>query len=110
MQSVDPAAQGVALDGPVVEHLAEDGRFRIAGESGRHDIALLEYDASPGVWNMHHTWTDPAHRGQGLADVVVSAAMAAARDAGVTVRPTCSYVAHWLTVHPEYADLARPTP
>lgn len=94
-------------DGLTVEHLADDGRFRISGGPDGHDIAVLEYEESPGVWNMHHTWTDPARRGHGLADRVVTAAMDAARKADVRVVATCSYVVDWLDGHPAYADLTR---
>lgn len=95
---------------PTVEHLSGDGRFRIADTDGGHDIAVLEYDQSPGVWNLHHTWTDPRNRGQGLADRVVRFALDSARSEGVQVMPTCSYVADWLSGHPDYQDLiaARP--
>jgi predicted GNAT family acetyltransferase len=97
-------------DRVAVEHRPEDGRFRIPGASGGHDVAVLEYDADPGVWIMHHTWTDPAHRGRGLAAAVVQAAMDAARVADVRVVPTCSYVADWLSQHPDYQDLAARRP
>ncbi len=90
-----------------VEHLPDDGRFRISGGPDGHDIAVLEYEESPGVWNMHHTWTDPTRRGHGLADLVVTVAMDAARDADVRVVATCSYVVDWLDGHPAYADLTR---
>ena len=56
-----------------VEHSPEDGTFRIPGASGGHDTAVLEYEVAPGVWIMHHTWTDPAQRGRGLAARVVGA-------------------------------------
>jgi predicted GNAT family acetyltransferase len=94
-----------------VEHLPEDGRFRIADGSGGHDVAVLEYDdRTPGVWDLHHTWTDPARRGRGLADQVVHTALDAARTAGVRVVPTCSYVADWLSGHPDYQDLVAARP
>ena len=74
-------------------------------------MAVLEYDdRTAWVWDLHHTWTDPARRGQGLADRVVHSALDAARAAGVRVLPTCSYVADWLSGHPDYQDLVAPRP
>ena len=106
-----PEAAAPPAAEPHVEHLAEDGRFRIADGSGGHDVAVLEYDdRAPGVWDLHHTWTDPSHRGRGLADRVVHSAMDAARTAEVRVLPTCSYVADWLSGHPDYQDLVASRP
>ena len=54
---------------------------------------------------MPHTVIDPARRGQGLAAVLVAAALEDIRQAGRTVVPACWYVAQYLDAHPEQADL-----
>lgn len=62
----------------------------------------------PEVWVFDSTETDPAYRGQGLAGIVVQAAMDDARRNGVLVQPRCSYVVHWFKKNPDYADLLTP--
>jgi predicted GNAT family acetyltransferase len=54
---------------------------------------------------MHHTYTDPAHRGQGLAEVVVRHALDEFRRDGRSVVPQCWFVAEFIELNPEYGDL-----
>ena len=86
----------------------------------RHDEAAQRYevlvdgqvvgfadhrDAGEGVWSFPHTVTEPAFEGRGLANRVVTAAMADVRERGLKVVPSCSYVAHWFEQHPDEQDL-----
>jgi hypothetical protein len=57
---------------------------------------------------LHHTEVPPALQGRGLAAVLVQAALAWAREQGLGVRPTCSYVAAYMRRHPETQDLLAP--
>lgn len=52
-----------------------------------------------------HTVIDPAHRGRGYGDVLVTGAMEDVRAAGRTVVPRCWFVVEFLELHPEFADL-----
>ena len=52
-----------------------------------------------------HTYTEPAHRGQGFAARLVQVALDDARRAGRTVVPQCWFVAEFIDGHPEYRDL-----
>ncbi len=79
------------------------GRFEAVQDG--EVVAYTEYSLSDGVMTMPHTVTDPEHRGQGLAAQVVEAALTAAADAGLTVRPTCSYVRDHIAEHPEFERL-----
>lgn len=54
---------------------------------------------------LHHTEVPPAFAGQGVAAALVAAALAWAREEGLRVRPTCSYVAAYMKRHPETQDL-----
>lgn len=83
----------------------EPGRF-VALIAGR-EVGTLRVRELPGVWDLYSTYAAPAHRGAGIAGELVHTAMAAAREAGVRVIPSCSYVPLWLRRHPEYADLTE---
>ena len=52
-----------------------------------------------------HTFVPPAMRGQGVAQVLVEALVADAREQGFRIVPQCSYVAAQFRRHPEWADL-----
>ena len=52
-----------------------------------------------------HTEIDPAHRGKGLGEILVRAAMDDVKALGRTVVPTCWFVREFLDAHPDYADL-----
>ncbi len=54
---------------------------------------------------LPHTVTDPRFRGQGLAGQVVRRALDDARAEGLTVVPSCWFVARYIDQHAEYADL-----
>jgi predicted GNAT family acetyltransferase len=52
-----------------------------------------------------HTGVPPEHRGKGIAEQLVRAAMDDARRDGMRIVPVCSYVAVQFRRHPEWADL-----
>jgi predicted GNAT family acetyltransferase len=54
---------------------------------------------------LPHTVVDPAFRGRGLAGHLVQRALDDARSEGLSVAPTCSYVADHIARHPEDLDL-----
>ena len=87
---------------PTVEH--EPGRFVIRIEG--HEAELV-YERRGDVLDITHTYTPPALRGRELAARLTEAAFAFARDNGLRVVPTCSYVALWVERHPEAQDLVR---
>jgi predicted GNAT family acetyltransferase len=68
-------------------------------------VAVLDYRNEGDRVVMHHTYTDPAHRGQGIAALVVQAALDDVRTRGGTVVPACWFVAEFVETHPAYGDL-----
>ena len=52
-----------------------------------------------------HTFVPPTMRGQGVAQVLVEALVADAREQGFRIVPQCSYVAALFRRHPEWTDL-----
>ena len=57
------------------------------------------------VMVMHHTGVPRALEGRGIAARLVAAALDHAREQGLKVRPSCSYVALYMRRHPETLDL-----
>jgi predicted GNAT family acetyltransferase len=70
--------------------------------------AVCDYRQVGQVLDLHHTGVPPASQGQGHAAALVQAALAYARDQGLKVRPSCSYVAAYMRRHPETLDLLAP--
>lgn len=52
-----------------------------------------------------HTFVPPEMRGRGIAQQLVEALVADARDQGFTIVPQCSYVEALFRRHPEWSDL-----
>lgn len=85
---------------PTVTHDAAARRFeaRVPGVDGV--AAYLAYElvadpqapAGPQLADLQHTFTQPAARGKGLAAAVTAAALAWAKQAGLAVVPSCSYI------------------
>ncbi len=87
---------------PVVTHNAAAQRFeaRVGGA-----LALCAYRQAGPLLVLHHTEVPPALQGQGVAAELVRATLAWAREEGLRVRPSCSYVAAYMRRHPETQDL-----
>jgi predicted GNAT family acetyltransferase len=85
--------------GPV-RHIEDRCRFEIAVE-GR--TCELDYVLSGSSMIISHTGVPPALEGQGLAAVLMRAALALARERGWSVVPQCSYAADYLRRHPDEA-------
>ena len=85
-----------------VIHEEENSRF-IIYKDGKE--TFVEYTPGEGELNLFHTHTDPELRGQGLAALVVRAALEYVKENNLKVVPTCSYVQSFLTKHIEYKEL-----
>jgi uncharacterized protein len=85
---------------------AEDGRYTIAVEG--KTVGLAEYADRGDQRVFHHTETDPAYGGRGLATILVEHALTATREAGKRIVPLCSMVVTVLKKHPEYDDITDP--
>jgi hypothetical protein len=73
-------------------------------------LAVADYQRDGDRVLMHHTATDPAHRGQGIAARLVAGVLDDVRAHGQRVIPSCWYVAEFIDEHPEYADLLAVEP
>lgn len=68
-------------------------------------VAYVEYRTDADTVTLHHTFTEPEHRGHGHAARVVEYALDDLRAHGRRVVPQCWFVAEFLAAHPEYRDL-----
>lgn len=58
----------------------------------------------------NHTFVPPEARGGGIAQQLVEAMVADAREQGFTIEPQCSYVVAQFRRHPEWADVRAEPP
>lgn len=80
------------------------GRYLVRLADG--SVAEMTYRRPrPGVMAIDHTEVPPAHRGRGIALMLVEAAIGDARSQGFRIVPLCSYVAVAFRRHPEWEDL-----
>lgn len=85
-----------------IRHDTAASRFEI--DTGKA-TALIEYVRAGGRVTFIHTFVPPELRGRGMAEQMVRAALAWARQENLKVVPQCSYTASFIVRHPEYADL-----
>jgi len=78
-------------------------RFEISLEG---KMAVADYQIENGRMLFTHTEVPVEFRGKGIAEKLVLAGFAHARERGLKIVPICSYVAAVLKRHPEYQDLA----
>lgn len=85
-----------------VTHDTAASRFSAEVEG---QLCVADYRLSGGVMQMTHTGVPHALEGRGIAAQLVAAALSHAREHGLKVRPSCSYVAVYMRRHPETLDL-----
>src|ERR1700675_2013539 len=61
----------------------------------------LDYTLADGVMTITHTRVPPAIGGRGIAAQLMEAALSAARAAGWSVNPACSYAKSYMEKHPQ---------
>ena len=89
-----------------VKRQPEQLLYELLDDQGER-IGKIDYRERSGVITMWHTEVDKAHQGEGLAAILVAAALDDARERGLTVKPTCPYIARYIERHPDYADLLQ---
>ena len=89
--------------GVTVRHEPDAEQWAAAVEGG--DAVLAYATRDDGTLDLQHTIVPPEARGRKVADALVRAAVAHARDAGVRLVPTCPYVAAWASRHPDVGDV-----
>lgn len=77
----------------MVEHQTEQSRFVINVGSQQ---AVLKYEHHEGDIDFTSTFVPDNLRGQGLAEKLVHAGLAWAREQGYNIRASCWYVKLWL--------------
>lgn len=90
------------ISSAAVRHNAGASRFEL--EIDGH-LALADYVLRDGVMTFTHTESPPALAGKGAASKLIHGALLWAREHGLKVRATCSFVVAYLKRHPEFADL-----
>jgi predicted GNAT family acetyltransferase len=84
-----------------IDHDRSAHRFTAEADGSR---AELDYTLADGVMTITHTQVPPAIGGRGIAAELMEAALGAARAAGWSVNPACSYAKSYLAKHPQASD------
>jgi predicted GNAT family acetyltransferase len=87
---------------PTVKRNEAAGRFEVTVDG---DTAFADYHLDGDVLSLPHTVTPKALEGRGLGSALAKAALDYARENGLAVRPTCSFMAGYIDRHPETQDL-----
>ena len=58
-----------------------------------------------GVWHAYHTFVNPEYKGLGLAKKLLRTLADAALEAGVKIKPVCSFVVKQFEENEEYKDV-----
>ncbi len=88
-----------------VRHDSAAGKFFAVVDGA--ECTLSYRPRGEGVLEYASTYTPPELRGRGIAGQVVRFALEHARERGIKVIPSCSYVAAYIARHPEYEELVE---
>lgn len=105
---------GVGIEDGVGEHVHgpdETISVRDNKVAGRYEalrdgqtVGIMIYERTRRRIELIHTVTDPEHRGEGVASVLLRTVLAEARTADLPVLVICPFIESWLQRHPEQAD------
>ena len=91
--------------GDELRHEPANRRFTLSSGAA---LAVLDYrEVGPGIVSYHHTYVPQALRGRGIASRLTAFALRHALDQGLTVIPTCAFVAAFIRKNPEYAAVLQ---
>jgi len=76
-----------------IQHDTAGQRFILTAEKAS---ALLDYQLTGQQINFCHTYVPPEFRGKGLAEKLVRHALSWAKDSGLQIHASCSYVQRFL--------------
>ena len=82
----------------IIDHDQAAHQF-VTDVDGNH--AHLDYTLDGRVMTITHTKVPPAIGGRGIAAALMAEALSAARGAGWTVIPACSYAESYMAKHPD---------
>ena len=80
----------------------EENQFELHTKAG---TAFLEFIREGAKIYLTHTETPENLRGKGIAAELVKQTLQCAKDNGLTVVPSCSYVAKYVNKHPEWSSI-----
>jgi hypothetical protein len=87
------------------EHDAAAHRFALTSGTA---VAVLDYrEHDSRTLECYHTFVPPPMRGRGVASRLVEQALRYALEHGISVIPTCPFVAAFIRRHPEFAAVLR---
>ena len=94
---------------PQVHHDPERRRFTIAIDGGERTGFLDYRPIGDRVWDLTYTYVPRQDRGGGIGRDLVLRVLDHAREHGLSVVPTCGFVATVIGENPDYQDLLRDT-
>ncbi|HEV7384981.1 MAG TPA: GNAT family N-acetyltransferase [Phenylobacterium sp.] len=71
------------------------------------ETAFAEYVLHNGAMVLPHTVVPDAFAGKGVGSMLAQAALGYAREHGLTVKPSCAFMAGYIKKHPEWQDLVH---
>lgn len=83
------------------------GASRYEGLMDGKVVGVARYRIDGDLMDLFHTEVEPQLEGHGLGGQIVQAALDGARDRGLRVRPSCWFVARYVSEHQEHSDLVR---
>ncbi len=83
-----------------MDFITQDSRIYAADKSGKV-IAEITFPVKDGVATIDHTFVDEHLRGQGIAGMLMEAAVSKILADKLQIAATCSYAVGWLKEHTE---------
>ena len=97
---------GVVVSDMSIDVVNNESESRYEIKVDGEKVGHIDYRIRDGVITMPHTEVDPVHGGKGYGNILVKGALDDVRQiGGLTVRPSCPFIARYIEKNPEYSDL-----
>ena len=105
-ETTEHSATKSSLESPSIVFRHEPAVSRYTLDLAGTTVSFADYEVAGQEVLFTHVEVDPAHRGEGLAGILVEQALDDVRaNTTLTVVPVCPYVVRWIDLHAEYQDL-----
>jgi predicted GNAT family acetyltransferase len=89
----------------MLKNNSTESRYELMGNGEL--VALVQYELKDDVIVFTHTEAMPQHQGEGYASELAKQALDDVGKQGLSVVPACSFIADFISKHPEYEKLLR---
>lgn len=86
-----------------IKHSPDEQAFTVTEDGQKGELTYAR--PADGIVDFQHTWVDEALRGRHIGDALAEKALTFAKEEGLRIRTTCTFMKAYVERHPEWQSL-----